>query len=251
MATFRSKEDGAKDQVPLHCFQERIGAFHAMIQMISNRMDSEVWILGNLQASLCKLVSLFRPLTKGISALTFADDQEQDIDQMISDAKIYEDDQGMKRIPDDEPQIRLLPGVVLTKELESQLEVECNRARQNKIQKRKQRRTRDLLTSLNRLSASLFAAIGVVERQIAILRDLHSLFLTNCRTKIKDYGKGYPLHQNPFYNNISPIPILSENSEHLWPNTLDTIDEVIRERESFTKKVKVLVENMDIRRKIV
>ena len=66
MATFRSKEDSAKDEVPLHRFQERIGAFHAMIQMITNRMDSEVWILGKLQASLCKLVSLFSPSTKGI-----------------------------------------------------------------------------------------------------------------------------------------------------------------------------------------
>ena len=59
MATFRSKEDSVKDQVPLHRFQERIGAFHAMIQMISNRMDSELWTLGELQDSLCKLVSLF------------------------------------------------------------------------------------------------------------------------------------------------------------------------------------------------
>ena len=97
----------------------------------------------------------------------------------------------------------------------------------------------------------MFAAIGVVERQIAILRDLYSLFLTNCRTKIKDYEKGYPLQQSPFYKNIAPIPVLSENSEQIWPNTLDAVDEVVQERKFFVKKVRALVENMDIRRKIV
>ena len=144
--------------------------------------------------------------------LIFGGDQEEDIDQMISDAETYEDDQGMKR---------------------------------------KQKRVQDLLTSLNRLSASLFAAIGVVERQIAILQDLHGLFSTSCQTKIKDYEKGYSLRQNSFYNNIAPIPILSENSEQIWPNTLDAVDEVVQERKFFVKKVRALVGNMDIRRKIV
>ena len=66
MEAFISKEDRAKDQVPLHHFQERIGAFHAMIQMIINRMGSELWILGKLQASLYKLVGPFSPLAKEI-----------------------------------------------------------------------------------------------------------------------------------------------------------------------------------------
>ena len=131
---------------------------------------------------------------------------------MISDAETYEDDQWMKR---------------------------------------KQKRVQDLLTSLNRLSASLSAAIDVVERQISVLQDLHGLFLSSCRTKIKDYEKGYSLRQNPFYKNIAPIPILSENSEQIWPNTLDAIDEVVQERKCFVKNVRALVENMDIRRKMV
>ena len=64
MATFSSKEDSAKDQVPLHHFQERIGAFRTMIHMIANRMHSEIWVLGKLQDLLCKLVSLFSPLAR-------------------------------------------------------------------------------------------------------------------------------------------------------------------------------------------
>ena len=115
----------------------------------------------------------------------------------------------------------------------------------------KQERVRDLLTAFNRLSADLFAAISVVERQITVLQDLHSLFLTSYRTKPKDYGRGYPLQRSPFHRNVAPIPILSENPEQIWPNTLDTIDEVVEERKSFIKKFKDLVENMDIRRKIV
>lgn len=58
MATFRSREDNANDQVPLHHFEERIGTFHAMVHMIANRVDSELSTLGKLQASLFKLVSL-------------------------------------------------------------------------------------------------------------------------------------------------------------------------------------------------
>jgi len=62
MATFRSKEDSVKDQVPLDRFQQRIGAFRAMVHMIANRMDSELWTLGELRDSLCELVSLFSRL---------------------------------------------------------------------------------------------------------------------------------------------------------------------------------------------
>ncbi|PUU82950.1 hypothetical protein B9Z19DRAFT_1190011 [Tuber borchii] len=190
MAIFRSKEDGTKDQVPLHRFQERVGAFRAMIHMIANRTELELRALRKLQVSLCKL--------------------EEDIDRMISDADLNKDDQAAK-----------------------------------------QKRVQDLLVALNRLSADFFAAISVAERQIAVLQDLHSVFLTSYRTKTKDYEKGYPLRRNPFYRNVVPIPILLENPEQIWPNTLDTIDEVVRERESFIKKVGKLVENMDIRRKIL
>jgi len=69
MATFRSKEDSAKDQVPLHRFQERIGAFRAIIHMIANRGSSELRTLERLQASLHQLVSLFSPLAKINTAL--------------------------------------------------------------------------------------------------------------------------------------------------------------------------------------
>ena len=169
---------------------------------------------------------------------------------MISDAEKYEYNQGMERIPDDEPR-QLPPGVKLTEEEESQWEMERDRARQNNVRKRKQKRVRGLLTALNSLSAELFAATSVAERQIAILQNLHNVFSASHRTKTKDHEKGYPVRQNPFYKNFSPIPILSENSEQTWPNTLDAIDEVVRERTFFIKKVKELVENMDIRRKIV
>ncbi|PUU79839.1 hypothetical protein B9Z19DRAFT_1124528 [Tuber borchii] len=218
MATFRSKEDSAKDQVPLHRFQERIGAFRAMIHMISNRMGLELWTWEKLQASLRKL--------------------ERDIDQMISDAKTYEDNQGMEEIGDDNPQNRRQSS-------------EEERTRQNNVRKSKQRRVRELLASLNSLSAGLFATISVAQRQIAVLQDIHSVFFTSYRTKTKEYEKGYPLRRNPFHRNVAPIPILSENPEQIWPNTLDTVDEVIRERKSFIKKLKELVENMDIRRKIL
>ena len=66
MATFRSKEDGVKNQVPLHRFQERIGAFRAMIHMIANRMELELSTLGKLQTSLYNLVGLFSPSAKEI-----------------------------------------------------------------------------------------------------------------------------------------------------------------------------------------
>jgi len=67
MATFRSKEDSAKDQVPLHHLQERASTFHAMVHMIANRMDGESWIFEKLEASLCELVSLFSPLAKWVN----------------------------------------------------------------------------------------------------------------------------------------------------------------------------------------
>ncbi|PUU82948.1 hypothetical protein B9Z19DRAFT_253989 [Tuber borchii] len=222
MATFRSKEESAKNQVPLHRFQERIGAFRAMIHMIANRMDSELWPLGKLQASLCKL--------------------EEDIDQTISGTGI----------PDSNPQhleSSFEPGLS-REEILSRGEG-YERARQSNIEAGEQRSARDLLASLNRLSASLFATVSVAERQIAILRDLHSVFLTSYRTKTKDYEKGSRLRQNPFYKNVATIPVLSENPEQIWTNALDTIDEVVRERKCFIKKTKVLVENMEIRRKIL
>ena len=171
---------------------------------------------------------------------------------MVLDAEIYGDDQGMKRILDDEPlQLELPPGVRLTQEEQSKWEMEYDRARQDKIQKRKQKRVQDLLTAINRLSANLFAAVSVTERQIAVLQDLHSVFLTSYRTKSNDYKNGYQVRRNPLHKNFAQIPILSENPAQIWPDTLDTIDGVIQERKSFIKKVKELVENMDIRRKIV
>jgi len=61
MAVFRSTEDNSRDQLPFHRFQERIGAFRAMIQMIANHTELETWTLGKLQASLHRLVRLFSP----------------------------------------------------------------------------------------------------------------------------------------------------------------------------------------------
>ena len=115
----------------------------------------------------------------------------------------------------------------------------------------KQEGVRDLLTAFNRLSADLFAAISLAERQIAVLQDLHSVFLTSYRTKSKDYVKGCLPLRNPFHRNVLQIPILSENPEQIWTRTLDTVDEVVRERKSFIKRVRELVENMEVRRKIV
>jgi len=172
---------------------------------------------------------------------------------MISDAKTYVDNQGIEGIPDDNPPVLLQPRVGLAWEEEETWRwyEDHELVRQNNVRKRKQMRIRDLIASLNRLSASLLAAISVAERQIAVLQNLHDLFFTSCRTEIKNYEKGHPLRENPFYKNIPPIPILSEGSNQTWPNTLDAIDEVVRERKCFIKKVKELVENMDIRRKIV
>jgi len=117
--------------------------------------------------------------------------------------------------------------------------------------KRRQDTVRALITSLDNLAADLFAAISVVERQIAVLQDLHAVLLSSCGTKCEGYGEGYPLQRNPFHRNIAPIPVLTENPEQIWPRALDTIDEVVRERKGFIKKIKELVENTEIRRKSV
>jgi len=170
---------------------------------------------------------------------------------MISDTKICRGDQGMKGIPNGGPlRLNFQLRATLTKEEEPVWKADYDRARRNKVQKGKEKRVQDLLTALNRLSANLFAAISVAERQIAVLQDLHSVFSTSYRTT-KEYEKGYRLRQNPFHKNIATIPILSGGSEQIWPNALDTIDGVARVRKRFIKKVKGLVENMDIRRKIV
>ena len=185
-------------------------------------------------------------------ALIFGNNQEEDINQMISDAGIYEENQGMERIPDDNPQKRTQsPEMKLPQPERFELYEKNEQYRQNSVRKRKHRRVRELLASLNRLSEELFAAIKVAELQMAVLQDLHSVFLISYRKKNGDNEKGYPLRQNSFHKNIAPIPILSENSEQIWPNALDTIGEVVRERKVFIKKIKGLVENMDIRRKIV
>ena len=85
----------------------------------------------------------------------------------------------------------------------------------------------------------------MAERQIAILQDLHSLFLTSYRTKIQDYEKRYSLRQNPFYKNIAPIPILSEYSEQICLNNImDTINLVVGERKIFITTIEALEENM-------
>ena len=252
MVVFRSKEDNARDKLPFHRFQERICAFHAMIQMIANLTELEPRTLGKLQASLHRLVRLFSPRTKMNLALIFENEQEQDIDQIISDAQTYEDNQGMKGIPDDAPvQLRPWLQIVHSEEEILQWDKVYERVRRNTVRKRKQARIRYLLTSLNELSSSLFAAISVAERQVAILHDLHSLFLTSSRTKTKDREKEYPLLQNLLQKNISPIPTVSGSLEQTWQNTLDTIDEVARERKSFIKRINVLVQNMEVRREIV
>jgi len=166
---------------------------------------------------------------------------------MMSDPKACEHAQGVTGFPDDtRPKL-----TVSTEEGQSNLDECYERVRLNNAWKKKQMKVRFLLTSLNSLSAALFATISVAERQVAVLQDLHSVFLTSYRTKAKDGEKGYPLRQNPSFKNVALIPILSENPQQIWPNTLDTIDEVVRERESFIKKVKGLVENMEIRREIV
>ncbi|PUU82957.1 hypothetical protein B9Z19DRAFT_1061389 [Tuber borchii] len=224
MATFRSKEDSAKDQVPLHRFQECIGTFRAMIHMIGNRMDSELWVLGKLQASFYKQGG-----------------QEEDIDQIISDTKTYEDNQGiLEASPDELPQPSL--GILFTKDYE--------KIREKIVRKIKQRSVRNI-ASFNRISAGLFSAIKVAERQIVILQNLHTVFLTSYLTKTNNREKRYPLPQNLFCKDVAPIPVLSEFPEQLCPNILDAIDEVVRGRKSFIREIKELVEILDVKRKIL
>jgi len=167
---------------------------------------------------------------------------------MLSGEKNYQSNQGMEELPGHEPP---QPGFRrrLTSTVGEKLESSKNYKR--KVQKWKEARARDLLTSLNGFSTCLFATISVAERQIAVLQDLHKLFLTSHPTKAKDHEKGYSLRPNPFYKSVARIPILSEYPEQVWSNILDAIDEMVRERESFIKKLKELEENMDIRRKIV
>jgi len=178
-------------------------------------------------------------------ALILWDDQERDIDQMISDAKTYEDNQGMERIPDDSPQI-----LVSSLEMTLTREEDHEQARQDSVQERKDRRVRDLLTSSNRLLASLFAALSLAKRQTVVLQELHSLLLISYRTKTKDYEKGCPLRLGPFHKDVVPILIPSENPEQM-PNTLEAIDELIRERGRFVEEIQVLVKNMEARSTIV
>jgi len=112
-------------------------------------------------------------------------------------------------------------------------------------------RVPSLLTSLNSLSAISFATISVAERQVVLLQDLHRVFSTSYQTKTKDGEKEYRLRENPFFKDIVLTPILSEYPERAWPNILGTIDEVLGERKSFIKKIKGLIENMGVKRKIV
>ena len=179
--------------------------------------------------------------------LIFGDNQEGDIDQIIVETKTYEGSRGKRGIPTDELQPEeLLPRVILTEEDQRGRGDDDARARKDNDLKGKQRRARDLLASFNRLSAALFAAISVAERQISVLQGLHSVLSAGSEAG----ERGYPLRR-PFHKNIVPIPVLSEHPPHTWPDTLDTIGEVVRERKSFIEKVKELVENMNVRRKIV
>ncbi|PWW79097.1 hypothetical protein C7212DRAFT_153698 [Tuber magnatum] len=223
MATFRSKEDSAKDQAPLHLLQARIGAFCATIHMMANRMDSELVTAERLQASLRKL--------------------EEDLDQIISGTGTHERDLETNDTPKD-PSVGQAPhrGAISTPG-------EPRRGgdyQQNYFQ-RNQRRA--LLTSLNRHSAALFSVIMVAERQIELLHDLHRVFSTIYPARTQDHG-GNQSPKNRPYQNIFPRPILLESPGEIQSNSLDTIDELIRERILFIKKIKVLVKNIDNRRSI-
>ena len=178
-------------------------------------------------------------------AINFEGDQEDDIDQMISDAKTYEDNRKIKGAHDHKPR-----GVDLWMKILG-LSKDLKRVQENKVKKLKQRRVRDLIAYINRLSAALFAAISVGERQTLVLQDLHKMFSTSYRTKTKDHEKRCPPRRNPSCERVARIPIFSGYPEQAWRNILDTIDEMIQERKSFIQKIKELVENMDIQRKIV
>ena len=112
-------------------------------------------------------------------------------------------------------------------------------------------RVQEILKSSDSLSAALFAAISVVERQIAVLQDLRGVFLASIRTKARNYEKEYPLPRNPFHENIVPTPVLSENPEQIYPGATDTIETVVREKRCSIEKIKELVKNTEIRRKFV
>lgn len=175
---------------------------------------------------------------------------------MILKEGTYEVDQKLdhkvEKISDGRFLRRILQSRVITTEGDRERwKEENNQAWRDEIQKRKQERVRDLLTSINNLGAALLAVIRVSERQIAVLQDLHTVFSTSYRTKTQDHEKGYSTPRNPFYRNIVPIPVLLENPGQIWPGAVDTVDEVIRERRSFVLEVKELVGNMEIRRKIV
>ena len=186
-------------------------------------------------------------------ALIFEDNQEEDIDQMISDARTHEDNQGVERNPDDVPLElrRLLKSISPEEQKLLRKEKVFEQARQENVLNRKRRKVRGLLTSLNRLSASLFAAISVAERQITVLQELYTLLSKRDQIKTKAREGGYPLRQNSSFKDIAPTLTPSENPEQLWPGDLVAIDRVVRERKSFIKKIKVLVENMGARREAV
>ena len=57
------------------------------------------------------------------------------------------------------------------------------------------------------------------------------------------------VQQNPVFKDIALAPICSEYPEPVWPSILGTIDEIVRERKSFTKikglvKIWISGENM-------
>ncbi|PWW79093.1 hypothetical protein C7212DRAFT_360614 [Tuber magnatum] len=118
---------------------------------------------------------------------------------------------------------------------------------------RKRNRTavQKLLTSLDTLSADLFAVISMAERQIAILDDLHGVLLASYRTKARNHDERSSLRQNPSHKNVALALTLAENPEQMWQNTSDSIDEVVQKRKSFIKRAERLLENMEIRRKIL
>ncbi|CUS12892.1 unnamed protein product [Tuber aestivum] len=221
MVTFRSKEDSAKDEVPLYRFQGRICAFHAMIQMISNHTDSESRVMEKLQSSLWKL------------------------DQIIADEKCYESEQKRNRTLDVGPE--LPPD--LAREEKQRLKEGYKKAQQKSFSK-EQGRGQDLI-SFNKLLVGLFAVISVAERQIEILQDIRRVFSATYPTSNKAHQTGHPRPQNALYGNAALIPALPECTKDERPDTLDIIDKIVRERKSVIAHIRRLVGNMDIKRKIL
>jgi len=162
----------------------------------------------------------------------------------MSDGESHEGNQEMEMVPADyrqqrEPIPRVLSLSAQEGEREGQYGGRENHeeARQTSVQKRKQGSIQELFASLNGLSAGLFAATSVAERQVTLLDELRSVFSTSCG--------------NPEYlRNASLIPILSEYPVQV-ATILKTIEELIREREAFIRKVKSLMEYMEIKRYIV